>query len=82
MCGITGIVGPSVDAITLNKMTDSLIHRGPDGRGTWISSCGHIGLGHRRLSILDLSGSGAQPMSTPEGDLTIVFNGEIYKYLE
>lgn len=82
MCGIAGIVGPGVNATTLKQMIDSLIHRGPDGGGTWISSCGYIGLGHRRLSILDLSESGAQPMSTPEGDLTIVFNGEIYNYLE
>lgn len=82
MCGIAGLIGSYIDARKLNLMTDSLVHRGPDGRGTWVSPCGHIGLGHRRLSILDLSDGGAQPMSTAEGDLTIVFNGEIYNYLE
>jgi asparagine synthase (glutamine-hydrolysing) len=82
MCGIAGFVGPSVDSEVLARMTDALMHRGPDDRSTWISPCGYIGLGHRRLAILDLSENGAQPMSTPEGDLTIVFNGEIYNFLE
>lgn len=63
-------------------MTDSLVHRGPDGEGQWISDNGLVGLGHRRLSILDLSEAGAQPMHYANGRYTITFNGEIYNYLE
>lgn len=82
MCGIFGIVfrqGP-VDPALLDRATDAVAHRGPDGRGTWIS--GAVGLGHRRLSILDLSEAGRQPMRHAEAPLTIVYNGEIYNYLE
>lgn len=82
MCGIAGMIAPAVDQFQLDRMTDAIAHRGPDGRGTWVSPCGHVGLGHRRLSILDLSPAGAQPMRTEEGDLTIVFNGEIYNHVE
>ncbi len=80
MCGIAGIVqfdrGP-VDAALLDRMTDILRHRGPDGRGT--VTLGSVGLGHRRLSIIDLA-AGAQPMSTSDGCVWISFNGEIYNY--
>lgn len=82
MCGIAGILAPAVDQSLVDRMTDAIAHRGPDGRGTWVSSCRRVGLGHRRLSILDLSPAGAQPMSTAEQDLTIVFNGEIYNHVE
>jgi len=62
-------------------MTDVIAHRGPDGEGHWISPNGQVGLGHRRLSIIDLSQEADQPMHFLER-YTIVFNGEIYKYME
>jgi asparagine synthase (glutamine-hydrolysing) len=83
MCGIFGYnnygTGEPVDAALLRHATDLLAHRGPDGSG--IHADGPIGLGHRRLSIIDLS-TGDQPMSTADGRLTIVFNGEIYNHRE
>lgn len=82
MCGIAGIIGGKVDAHRLDVMTDSIAHRGPDGRGTWVDDKHEVGLGHRRLSILDISEDGAQPMHSVCGRYSIVFNGEIYNYLE
>ena len=82
MCGIAGILGALVSQTSLDCMTDSLTHRGPDGRGTWIDPLHEVGLGHRRLSIIDLSEAGQQPMSGANGRLQIVFNGEIYNYRE
>jgi asparagine synthase (glutamine-hydrolysing) len=82
MCGIAGIVervGTAVDAGLLDRMTDVLRHRGPDGRGTVI--LGPAGLGHRRLSIIDLA-TGAQPMTNADRSVWITFNGEIYNYRE
>ncbi|KEO73459.1 asparagine synthase (glutamine-hydrolyzing) [Anditalea andensis] len=84
MCGIAGILSENPNLINkenLIRMTDSIIHRGPDGSGHWISEDGKVGFGHRRLSILDLSESGAQPMHYM-GRYTLTFNGEIYNYLE
>jgi asparagine synthase (glutamine-hydrolysing) len=84
MCGIAGILSPDPEKISgerLKKMTDALAHRGPDGEGCWINPSGVTGLGHRRLSILDLSLAGAQPMHYG-GRYTIIHNGEIYNYLE
>lgn len=84
MCGITGILSNNPANITgqrLKKMTDAIAHRGPDGEKTWVSPSGLAGLGHRRLSILDLSPAGAQPMHYL-GRYTIVHNGEIYNYRE
>jgi asparagine synthase (glutamine-hydrolysing) len=81
MCGITGIVnfdGAPVEASTIQRMTRILAHRGPDDEGTLIEP--GVGFGHRRLSILDLSEGGHQPMTTADGALTIVFNGEIYNF--
>ncbi len=78
MCGICGYMGIE-DRDLVVKMADSLEHRGPDDSGYLHE--GDVHLGHRRLSIIDLSG-GAQPMSTPDGRLTIAFNGEIYNYRE
>ncbi|MEO6070245.1 MAG: asparagine synthase (glutamine-hydrolyzing) [Chitinophagaceae bacterium] len=83
MCGIAGIVSRSVVHYNdLKKMTDSIIHRGPDGEGQWINKEAMVGLGHRRLSIIDLSNGGAQPMHSEDGRYTITFNGEIYNYIE
>jgi asparagine synthase (glutamine-hydrolysing) len=82
MCGITGIfdkTGNPVDRQLLEAMTASMSHRGPDGDGRYIDH--EIGLGHRRLSIIDLEG-GAQPLSNEDRTLQIVFNGEIYNFIE
>jgi asparagine synthase (glutamine-hydrolysing) len=78
MCGIAGIFGS--EASGLEAMVSALGHRGPDGRGIHVS--GDAALGHTRLSIIDLSDCGLQPMSDPSGRWWIVFNGEIYNYLE
>lgn len=79
MCGIVGIVS-SVDQELLDKMLDLLEHRGPDDRGTKIFNEDRISLGHRRLSILDLSPLGHQPMSDLNEEIWIVFNGEVYNF--
>ena len=63
-------------------MTDVISHRGPDGEGHWLNTNGNIGFGHRRLSIIDLSENGKQPMHYADGRYTITFNGEIYNYIE
>tara|TARA_B110000967_G_C18875113_1_gene557837 strand:- start:243 stop:2099 length:1857 start_codon:yes stop_codon:yes gene_type:complete len=83
MCGITGIFNlnkdKKVDSISLKNMNDSLVHRGPDGEGFFIDN--NIGLGHRRLKIIDLE-TGDQPMYSFDKNIVVVFNGEIYNYLE
>ncbi len=83
MCGITGIWqldGAPVDLSVLQAMTEAIAHRGPDGEGLKIA--GAIGLGHRRLAILDLSPAGHQPMSYANGRYWITYNGEVYNFLE
>lgn len=82
MCGIAGELSfdMPVDPRVLKSMTDALIHRGPDDEGLYCE--GRIGLGHRRLSIIDLSPGGHQPMWTADRSLAIVFNGEVYNYRE
>lgn len=83
MCGISGIIdlqGRAIDPKALDQLTDALSHRGPDGRGTFVR--GNVGLGHRRLSILDLSNAAAQPMVSKTGDVAVTFNGEIYNFQE
>ena len=83
MCGIAGLVylnEEKVSPILLKKMTNSLVHRGPDGEGYWIEN--NIGIGHRRLSIIDLSDQGFQPMQSQDQRYIISYNGEIYNYLE
>lgn len=87
MCGIAGafVLGNNNFKITepyINSMRDAMVHRGPDGAGTWIANDGRIGLGHRRLSIIDLSESASQPMSNENETLWISFNGEIYNHAE
>ncbi|MBI4893683.1 MAG: asparagine synthase (glutamine-hydrolyzing) [Acidobacteria bacterium] len=82
MCGIAGFVsspGLSPDPGMLRRMCDRIAHRGPDGFGQFIDT--RAALGHRRLSIIDLAG-GSQPMTNEDGSLQVVFNGEIYNYLE
>jgi len=78
MCGICGYVGIREEGL-LQQMADSLSHRGPDGSGFFL--CDDIGLGHRRLSIIDLEG-GQQPIENEDGSLVLIFNGEIYNYQE
>lgn len=79
MCGIFGCVGPIAERHAAACL-DTLAHRGPDGRGLWHTS--EVTLGHRRLSILDLSDTGRQPMSYAQGRYRITFNGEIYNFVE
>jgi asparagine synthase (glutamine-hydrolysing) len=83
MCGIAGLYYPAlakpVDPARIMTMTDAIAHRGPDGSGVWTAP--GVGLGHRRLAIIDLE-CGAQPMVTPEADLVTIFNGEIYNFRE
>jgi asparagine synthase (glutamine-hydrolysing) len=83
MCGIAGqycFRGGAPDTTLLSAMGERLTHRGPDGEGTRI--CGSTGLVHRRLAIIDLSEEGLQPMTSEDGTLWLVFNGEIYNYVE
>jgi len=84
MCGIVGIASAlgALDRSWLANGRDSMKHRGPDDAGEWWSCDGHVGLAHRRLSIVDLSAAGHQPMVDAKNSLTIVFNGEIYNYRE
>lgn len=79
MCGIVGFIGQGSEN-DINIMTDSISYRGPDDRGIFFKQ--GIGLGHRRLSILDLSPLGHQPMISDDGNVVIVFNGEIYNFLD
>jgi asparagine synthase (glutamine-hydrolysing) len=83
MCGIAGIFnlnGQLVAHSQIKAMTDSIAHRGPDGEGHFID--GFLGLGHRRLAIIDLSAAGHQPMQTRDGRYLITYNGEIYNFQE
>jgi asparagine synthase (glutamine-hydrolysing) len=86
MCGIVGVFNYSkkekINENLLIKMRDVMIHRGPDDYGLWISPDGFTGIGHRRLSIIDISKSASQPMSNEDGSLKIIFNGEIYNHAE
>ena len=83
MCGITGLVnlqGCDVSPSLLKAMTHAIKHRGPDGGGEWVNK--NVGLGHRRLSILDLSDNAKQPMASSDGSLILSYNGEIYNFQE
>jgi asparagine synthase (glutamine-hydrolysing) len=82
MCGISGIFGQDWRPEQLKAMIRRQHHRGPDASGAYISPGGRAGLGHNRLSIIDLSAAGRQPMADRSGNTWIVFNGEIYNYLE
>ncbi len=83
MCGIAGIIFPDTSLAhqqRLQQMANSMLHRGPDGEGYWINENNTVGFAHRRLSIIDLSSAAAQPMHCLH--YTIIFNGEIYNYIE
>jgi asparagine synthase (glutamine-hydrolysing) len=85
MCGIAGFLTAAVTdsaESTLSLMADAIRHRGPDDSGVWTDRPAGIGLAHRRLSIVDLSPAGHQPMASPSGRYVVVFNGEIYNHLD
>lgn len=79
MCGITGVMNRPTEERELQAMTDRLTHRGPDERGFYLDADQNVGLGHQRLSIIDLS-TGSQPMTNEDGSVQVVYNGEIYNY--
>src|SRR5260370_2084728 len=81
MCGISGLINTG-NVQLLERMNDTIAHRGPDDAGIKWFPDSSSGLAHRRLSIIDLSPAGHQPMCNETGDLWIVFNGEIYNYKE
>ena len=81
MCGITGYIdlnGAAVSPVILQRMTDAIIHRGPDGEGHWIEE--NVALGHRRLAIIDLTAAGNQPMVSTNSRYVLSYNGEVYNY--
>ena len=83
MCGIAGIISKNNErsyAKEIQAMINSIAHRGPDDEGTYIND--NVALGHRRLSILDISTAGHQPMTNKDKTLWLTYNGEIYNYLE
>src|SRR6266550_6660153 len=85
MCGLVGVFARrnwSSDELRgiASRMAAALVHRGPDDSGVWVDAAAGVGLGFRRLSIVDLSAEGHQPMRSPSGRFTIVFNGEIYNH--
>ena len=87
MCGIVGALSFNngsfkVTEPYLTAMRDTMLHRGPDGFGTWISDDGKVGFGHRRLAIIDLSDAASQPMCNADQSLWLTFNGEIYNHAE
>src|SRR6266852_3110766 len=88
MCGIAGLFEvarmrhDADPAVTARAMADTLAHRGPDGSDAWGNADAGIGLGHRRLAIIDLSDNGKQPMLSADGRYVIIFNGEVYNFQE
>ncbi|MBS3807523.1 MAG: asparagine synthetase B, partial [Bacteroidales bacterium] len=83
MCGIAGVFnyhGETVDPAVLERMTKELIHRGPDDEGLWMND--YVGLGHRRLAIIDPTPAGHQPMKSADGRYVLSYNGEIYNFRE
>src|SRR5438309_1499405 len=83
MCGIAGIISAKgLDPGLLERMTSAVAHRGPDDVGLWIDAEARVGLGHRRLAIVDLSPAGHQPMLSADGRFVLTFNGEIYNHAD
>ncbi len=83
MCGVAGIFhfdGAPASPVLLRRMMDAVAHRGPDGEGLYTD--GSVGIGHRRLAIIDLSNAGHQPMATPDGRYVLSYNGEVYNFRE
>src|SRR5579863_3453100 len=86
-CGVNGIfayhyAANAVDRAELLRTREHMAARGPDAAGEWVSENNRVGLGHRRLAVIDLSEAGAQPMASADGKLTVTFNGEIYNHQE
>lgn len=87
MCGIVGALAfkktaADIDPQLIERMRDTMVHRGPDGSGIWLSPDRRVGLGHRRLAIIDLSEKALQPMSNADDSVLITFNGEIYNHAD
>jgi asparagine synthase (glutamine-hydrolysing) len=87
MCGFVvairkNLQSPPINRNQIRTIRDAMLRRGPDASGEWFSDNGRIGMGHRRLSIIDLSETGAQPMRSSDGRFSVVFNGEIYNHRE
>jgi len=83
MCGLTGFWGGShAEARVGERMAERIAHRGPDDAGVWVDEAAGLVLAHRRLSVIDLSPAGHQPMRSPCGRFVLVFNGEIYNHLD
>lgn len=87
MCGIAGFLcrssgAPSGAELIVRRMTDALVHRGPDGSGIWVDEAAGVALGHRRLAIIDLSPAGHQPMASAGGRWIVTYNGEVYNFRE
>ncbi len=86
MCGFVGVLRLNADSpveeVDIIRMRETMYHRGPDDAGVYMSPDGRIGMGHRRLTIVDLSSAGRQPMSNEDGTVWLAFNGEIYNHLE
>src|SRR5690349_12968426 len=81
MCGFVAAIDVAgISAERLDRQIDALAHRGPDDRGSWIAGDGRVGLGSRRLAIVDLSVRGHMPMTALEGRVAIAFNGEVYNF--
>ena len=81
MCGIVGLVdlkGREVSIESVKAMSDAIAHRGPDGEGQWVFK--NVGIGHRRLAIIDLTEAAAQPMISEDGRYVLTYNGEIYNF--
>src|SRR5260221_4973948 len=82
MCGIVALAGTRSASEHVASAIERLRHRGPDAHGTWLDEKAGVALGHTRLSIIDLSEAGNQPMISSDGSLIIAFNGEVYNYVE
>lgn len=83
MCGIAGLISSqAVDRAIVQRMTDTIIHRGPDDQGLWVDQESRVALGHRRLSIIDLSPLGHQPMQSASSRYVLTYNGEIYNHAQ
>ncbi len=83
MCGIAGILASdSIDVRKVKRMVQAIGHRGPDDEGLWLDAHAAVALGHRRLSIIDLSALGHQPMESADGRFVLSYNGEVYNHAE